>query len=214
MPAELHPFAEVVDLDRGGPDPPYDYPDYVGTRLRAPKEPLVIIPATLTELTGPAYGESAIGALDADLTRQHAGAAARRADRRQRPRARLGRQAAARAARRDLAGERRGPLPARRRHPRRAARPELLGRRPLPHRRRRLVPVHDREAGRVPVGKPPERLAAESHPLLAVRARVHGSARDADVLPGRPALRARPDLQLDPGREGAGAARQPASTSG
>ena len=73
MPAELRPFAEVVDLDRGGPDPPYDYPDYVGTRLRAPKEPLVCIPATLTELTGPAYGESAIGELDADLTRQHAG---------------------------------------------------------------------------------------------------------------------------------------------
>ena len=73
MPVEPHPFAEVVDLERGGPDPPYDYPDYVSTRLRAPKEPLVIIPATLTELTGPAYGPSAIGALDADLTRQHAG---------------------------------------------------------------------------------------------------------------------------------------------
>ena len=38
MPAELHPFAEVVDLDRGGPDPPFDYPDYVGTRLWAPKD--------------------------------------------------------------------------------------------------------------------------------------------------------------------------------
>jgi protocatechuate 3,4-dioxygenase beta subunit len=74
MPAELrHAFAEVADLDRGGPDPPFDCPDYVSTRLRAPKEPLVIIPATLTELTGPAYGESAIGELDADLTRQHAG---------------------------------------------------------------------------------------------------------------------------------------------
>ena len=33
----------------------------------------MIIPATLTELTGPAYGESAIGPLDHDLTRQHAG---------------------------------------------------------------------------------------------------------------------------------------------
>jgi len=73
MPAEGHSFAEVVDLDREGPDPPYDYPDYVGTRLRAPKEPLVIIPTTLSELTGPAYGESAIGELDADLTRQHEG---------------------------------------------------------------------------------------------------------------------------------------------
>ena len=35
------------DADRGGVDPPYHYHDYVGTRLRAPKEPLVIIPATL-----------------------------------------------------------------------------------------------------------------------------------------------------------------------
>ena len=33
----------------------------------------MIIPSTLTELTGPAYGESAIGPLDDDLTRQHAG---------------------------------------------------------------------------------------------------------------------------------------------
>ena len=55
------------------PDPPYLYPDYVGTTLRAPKEPLVIVPHTLTELSGPAYGEGAIGPLDHDLTRQHAG---------------------------------------------------------------------------------------------------------------------------------------------
>jgi protocatechuate 3,4-dioxygenase, beta subunit len=55
------------------PDAPYLYPDYVGTRLRAPTEPLVIVPHTLTELTGPAYGESAVGPLDNDLTRQHDG---------------------------------------------------------------------------------------------------------------------------------------------
>lgn len=73
MSVETYPFPEVVDLERGGDDPPYDHPDYVGTRLRAPKEPLVVIPATLTELTGPAYGESAVNPLDADLTRQHAG---------------------------------------------------------------------------------------------------------------------------------------------
>lgn len=73
MSVETYPFPEVVDLERGGDDPPYDHPDYVGTRLRAPKEPLVVIPATLTELTGPAYGESAVDPLDADLTRQHAG---------------------------------------------------------------------------------------------------------------------------------------------
>ena len=73
MPAEHVPFPEVVDVDRGGPDPPFDHYDYVGTRLRAPKEPLVIIPSTLSELTGPAYGESVIGPLDHDLTRQHEG---------------------------------------------------------------------------------------------------------------------------------------------
>ena len=39
MPAELDPFPEVVDADDPGPDPPNDYHDYVGTRLRAPKEP-------------------------------------------------------------------------------------------------------------------------------------------------------------------------------
>jgi protocatechuate 3,4-dioxygenase beta subunit len=54
-------------------DPPYLYPDYRSTALRAPKRPLVILPHTLTELTGPVYGHESIGALDHDLTRQHAG---------------------------------------------------------------------------------------------------------------------------------------------
>ena len=66
-------FAEVDDVTRGGVDPPNDHHDYVGTRLRAPKQPLVILPATETELTGPAFGESAVEASDADLTRQHEG---------------------------------------------------------------------------------------------------------------------------------------------
>jgi len=66
-------FAEVDDATRGGVDPPNDHHDYVGTRLRAPRQPLVILPATETELTGPAFGESAVEASDADLTRQHEG---------------------------------------------------------------------------------------------------------------------------------------------
>jgi protocatechuate 3,4-dioxygenase beta subunit len=66
-------FERVVDLDRSAVDPPYVWPDYVGTRLRAPRDPLVLVPATLSELTGPVYGESALGPSDADLTRQHAG---------------------------------------------------------------------------------------------------------------------------------------------
>jgi len=66
-------FAEVDDAARDGADPPYYHHDYVATRLRAPKQPLVILPETETELTGPAFGESAIEASDADLTRQHEG---------------------------------------------------------------------------------------------------------------------------------------------
>jgi protocatechuate 3,4-dioxygenase beta subunit len=51
-------------------DPPYDWPDYVGTRLRHPKQPLVVIPHTLTELTGPAYGDRRVNETDSDLTQQ------------------------------------------------------------------------------------------------------------------------------------------------
>lgn len=53
--------------------PPYLYPGYVGTRLRAPKEPLIILPKTLSDITGPVYGHRKPGELDNDLTRQHGG---------------------------------------------------------------------------------------------------------------------------------------------
>jgi protocatechuate 3,4-dioxygenase beta subunit len=53
--------------------PPYLYPDYKSTRLRAPEKPLVISPHTLSEVTGPVYGHGRIGKLDNDLTRQHEG---------------------------------------------------------------------------------------------------------------------------------------------
>ena len=66
-------LAEIDDATRAGADPPNDHPEYVATRLRAPKQPLVILPSTETELTGPAFGESAVEASDADLTRQHGG---------------------------------------------------------------------------------------------------------------------------------------------
>jgi protocatechuate 3,4-dioxygenase beta subunit len=56
-----------------GADPPYLYPDYRSTELRAPTRPLTILPHTLTELTGPAFGDERVGELDHDLTRQHEG---------------------------------------------------------------------------------------------------------------------------------------------
>jgi protocatechuate 3,4-dioxygenase, beta subunit len=54
-------------------DPPYLAHDYVATRLRAPKEPLIILPSTLSDTMGPAYGRAPVGELDNDLTRQHEG---------------------------------------------------------------------------------------------------------------------------------------------
>ena len=53
--------------------PPANSPAYRATALRHPKQPLVVIPQTLTELTGPVFGRDVIGPLDHDLTRQHPG---------------------------------------------------------------------------------------------------------------------------------------------
>ena len=64
---------DVYSRAGNGADPPYLSPDYVGTRSRSPKRPLVLIPQTLSEITGPVYGHSDIKAEEADLTRQHAG---------------------------------------------------------------------------------------------------------------------------------------------
>ena len=66
-------LVRVRDEDVLGVDPPYDHPDYVGTRLRHPKQPLVLLPHTLSERTAPVYGDLALGELDNDLTRQHSG---------------------------------------------------------------------------------------------------------------------------------------------
>jgi protocatechuate 3,4-dioxygenase, beta subunit len=54
-------------------DAPYLHPDYVATRLRAPRRPLLLLPHTLSELSGPVFGDGVVGELDHDLTRQHDG---------------------------------------------------------------------------------------------------------------------------------------------
>jgi len=54
-------------------DPPYLYPDYRSTVLRAPRRSLLTLPETQSELTGPVYGDDAVGELDSDLTRQFGG---------------------------------------------------------------------------------------------------------------------------------------------
>ncbi len=53
--------------------PPRPFPPYRSTVLRSPSKPLIVVPHTLSELTGPVYGHDAIRAGDEDLTKQHRG---------------------------------------------------------------------------------------------------------------------------------------------
>jgi len=54
--------------------PAYLEPRYISTVKRAPSKPLVLLPHTLSEITGPVFGEDTVGAGDHDLTKQHSGA--------------------------------------------------------------------------------------------------------------------------------------------
>ena len=53
-----------------GSQPERRYDAYVATRKRNPVQPLILMPHTLSELTGPVYGHGPLGKLDTDLTRQ------------------------------------------------------------------------------------------------------------------------------------------------
>lgn len=47
--------------------PPSNTPEYKSTRLRSPSKPLVLLPSTQSEITGPVFGHDMIGARDHDL---------------------------------------------------------------------------------------------------------------------------------------------------
>jgi protocatechuate 3,4-dioxygenase beta subunit len=51
-----------------GVDPPYLYPDYRSTPLRAPQRRLLPLPEDLHDLRAPVFGDDAIGPEDSDLT--------------------------------------------------------------------------------------------------------------------------------------------------
>ena len=53
--------------------PPHNFPGYGSTAERAPSKPLVVLPHSLSEITGPLYGHDSIGPNDHDLTKQHDG---------------------------------------------------------------------------------------------------------------------------------------------
>ncbi|MFI6030312.1 protocatechuate 3,4-dioxygenase subunit beta [Amycolatopsis magusensis] len=63
----------VYRPDPEGTHPPLSSPGYRSTALRHPKQPLVLLPQMLTEVTGPLLGPGRLGEHDNDLTRQHAG---------------------------------------------------------------------------------------------------------------------------------------------
>jgi protocatechuate 3,4-dioxygenase, beta subunit len=48
-------------------------PAYKSSLRRAPSQPLVIIPPTMTEITGPVFGHNSVRPDEADLTKQHKG---------------------------------------------------------------------------------------------------------------------------------------------
>ena len=56
-----------------GTQPGYLFRPYASTVKRAPTKPLVMLPHTLTEVTGPVFGHGEVKAGDADLTSQHRG---------------------------------------------------------------------------------------------------------------------------------------------
>src|SRR5215831_10236213 len=63
----------VFDRVRVGTQPEYLHPSYKSSVKRAPMQPLILLPRTLSERMGPVFGHSAIGPNDSDLTAQHAG---------------------------------------------------------------------------------------------------------------------------------------------
>jgi protocatechuate 3,4-dioxygenase, beta subunit len=70
---QAQPAVVAYGRPEAGTHPPLLYPEYASTVLRAPKEPLVWLAHTLTEVTGPVLGDRRPGEFDHDLTRQHDG---------------------------------------------------------------------------------------------------------------------------------------------
>jgi len=62
-------FERVAD----GVHPPETYPAYRSNVLRSPRQPLLILPQNLTEVTAPVFGVDRLGPNDDDLTRQFNG---------------------------------------------------------------------------------------------------------------------------------------------
>jgi len=58
-----------------GTQPDYLHSPYVSSITRSPRLPLIKLPHTLTEVTGPSFSANLVGSATADLTTQHSGQA-------------------------------------------------------------------------------------------------------------------------------------------
>ncbi len=67
--SDLQPFRAIAP----GNQPDYLVPAYTSTVKRSPSQPLILLPQSLSEMTGPVFGHDRIKDTDHDLTRQHAG---------------------------------------------------------------------------------------------------------------------------------------------
>ncbi|HKT69725.1 MAG TPA: hypothetical protein VJP83_09825, partial [Terriglobales bacterium] len=56
-----------------GTQPPHLHPPYASSLKRAPLQPLIFLPHTLSEVTGPVFPPEAADPEACDLTRQHRG---------------------------------------------------------------------------------------------------------------------------------------------
>jgi protocatechuate 3,4-dioxygenase, beta subunit len=68
-------LSDIIGYRRPAPgtQPDYLYLPYVSSQKRAPTQPLVMLPHTLTEITGPVFGERDVAPGDHDLFQQHTG---------------------------------------------------------------------------------------------------------------------------------------------
>jgi len=65
--------SSAIQSGAPGTQPAYHYPPYVSSIARSPRMPLIVLPDTVTERTGPVFGHGLIREGDNDLTAQHSG---------------------------------------------------------------------------------------------------------------------------------------------
>ena len=72
-PTSQRPIVHPYRRHTPGTQPEFLYEPYRSTITRSPRKPLIFLPHTLSETTGPVYGHDDVAEADHDLTLQHSG---------------------------------------------------------------------------------------------------------------------------------------------